>query len=236
MRAWDSRRPHGAVALAISPTLNLSISQILSPDLYPFVAGIEGAHFAPSPVATIMSNAQFRAEPAQPRQPVDFPPFESAQAQRQREVSGMLQQASREYYTKVGGQEIDNAIALLNAFAIDGAAYARKIMRDHSDEIDANAAQRQQAAQPDAAKLPEGSEARKLVKKAARSKPIIDAAAATRLSKLLIELVNLRRSVFKTAIETVGELLLYVSDGKGFESPLSVNELARRLKSALDME
>lgn len=95
---------------------------------------------------------------------------------------------------------------------------------------------RQQAAQPDAATLPDGIEARKLVKKASRNKPIIDDAAATRLSKLLIELVNLHRSVFKTAIENVGELLLFVSDGKGFESPLPVNELAPRLNLALDME
>ncbi|MBP9890838.1 MAG: hypothetical protein KBG84_02945 [Planctomycetes bacterium] len=221
--------------MAVSPTLNLSISQIFSPDLYPFVAGFEGAHFAPSPVVTVMSNAQFRAEPAQPQQHVDLSPFESAQAQRQREFSAMLQQASREYYSKVGGQEIDNAIALLNAFAIDGAQYARKILRDHSDEIDARAAQRQQAVQPEAAKLPEGSEARKLVKQAARTRPIIDAAAATRLSKLLIELVNLRRSVIKTALESVSDMFVYVSDGKAFDSTLTVNELARRLKTALEV-
>ena len=182
-----------------------------------------------------MSNAQYRAEAAQPQPPEQHLPFESAQAQRRREIGHVIQQAAQEYYTKFGGAEIENAIALLNAFAVDGAAYVKKVMSDQSDEMDARAKERQEAPMRDAAKLPEGSEARRLVKKAARIRPIIDAAAATRLSKLLMELVNLRRTVYKTAIDSVSDLMLYVSDGKGFDTALSVNELARRLKTALEM-
>ncbi len=182
-----------------------------------------------------MTSTQYRAEPAQPQPQEQTLPFDSAQAQRRREIGVVIQQSAHEYYRRFGGAEIDNAIALLNAFAIDGAAYVKKVMSDQVSEIDARAQERQQPQTPDAEKLPEGSEARKLVSKAARAKPIIDAAAATRLSKLLMELVNLRRTVYKTAIESVTDLMMYASDGQGFDTALSVNELARRLKAALEM-
>jgi hypothetical protein len=174
-----------------------------------------------------MSQSRYRADAPAPQaaqeQKAYIPPhpFDSPKSTRQREIGVVLRQAAHELYLQEGGQEIEHAIALLDAFAVEGVQYAQKILREEREA---------QAPMPDETKLPEGSEARKLVKEAKRQKPVMDASSAARLCKLLIELVNLRRQIRGRLLQTEEDLLLVVTESEGYETKMEPALILARLR------
>ena len=174
-----------------------------------------------------MSNTQYRA-PAQPAQPTQ--PFDPILAARQREIGRVLADVGREFFEQHGGKEIDAAIALLRVFSVDGQEYARKLLLHEAEEIEQA---RKEAAlpKPDETRLHEGSKARELVKKARKTKYVIDAASATRLCKLLIDMVQLRQALLRQMTSSIEELFMVVSDGKGMDTTLPKEAIERLLRA-----
>jgi hypothetical protein len=171
-----------------------------------------------------MSNQHYRAQPAQPAQPH----YDPAVAARQREIGKVLFEVGKEFFQVHGGKELDCAIALLSAFAVDGQEYVKKLLRNEATEIEARKAA--ELPKPDETKLPEGP-ARELVKKARRARPVIDAASATRLCKLLIDLVQLREGMLQKMTGTVEELFMLISNGKGMDTTMPVDAIAKMLRA-----
>lgn len=179
---------------------------------------------ASSPVDTVMSNAQYRAasEPANP---------DLIMAARRREVGSLLLEIGREFFEKHGGKEIDAAIALLSEFVLNGREYVNKLLRDQARELDEA---HKRAALPEESKLPEG-QARQLVKQARKAKPVIDASSATRLCKLLIDLVQLREATTTKTSEAVNTLFMEITDGKGLETTLPTEAIGRLMRQATQL-
>jgi hypothetical protein len=131
-----------------------------------------------------MSNQHYRAQPAQPAQPH----YDPAVAARHREIGKVLFEVGKEFFQVHGGKELDCAIALLSAFAVDGQEYVKKLLRNEATEI--------------------------------------DAASATRLCKLLIDLVQLREGMLQKMTGTVEELFMLISNGKGMDTTQPVDTIA----------
>jgi hypothetical protein len=70
------------------------------------------------------------------------------------------------------------------------------------------------------------------VKQARRARPIMDAASAKRLCKLLVDWVRLRQHVDQHTGTMMEELIMEVTEGRGFDSTLTKEEIARNLRDA----
>ena len=178
-----------------------------------------------------MSNAQYRKpEPSSDHEPgisqAHFP-YDEQGANRRASIRAELDGATSLFLKENGFEEIDIAINLLKAFAIEGAAYARHAMREEPPPAPP-------LSKPDAEKLPRESEAAKVVAKAARSRPIMDANGAARVAHLLIDLVQLRNRIRTKAAEAVHDMFVEITNGESFQSRLPVSELHRRLYQELD--
>ena len=178
-----------------------------------------------------MSNSQYRKPEPSPDSEPGFAqahfPYDEQDANRRAAIRAELDGATNLFLKENGFEEIDIAINLLKAFAIEGAAYARHAMREEPPPAPP-------LPKPDAEKLPKESEAAKVVAKAARGRPIMDANGAARVAHLLIDLVQLRNRIRTKAAEAVHDMFIEITNGESFQSKLPVSELHRRLYQELD--
>src|SRR5690349_5115391 len=178
-----------------------------------------------------MSNAHYRTQETQQSQPQQHNP---ALAARRREVAGVMAEVGREFRARNGGAELEIAIDLLRTFAAEGKEYVVKLLKDATEEAEAARAERlKQQPRPDETKLPEGTEVRAKVKQARRARPIMDAASATRLCKLLIDLVRFRQHMEQHTDTMMEELFMGITEGRGFDSTLTKEEIGRKLREGM---
>ena len=172
-----------------------------------------------------MSNAQYRKPESSPDAEPGFAqthfPYDEQNANRRAAIRAELDGATNLFLKENGFEEIDIAINLLKAFAIEGAAYARHAMREEPPPAPP-------LPTPDAEKLPKESEAAKVVAKAARGRPIMDANGAARVAHLLIDLVQLRNRIRTKAAEAVHDMFIEITNGESFPSRPPVSGLHRR--------
>lgn len=170
-----------------------------------------------------MSQTRYRQPEPEPQTPPVIAAFayDAAVSRQQRAIGEVLRQAALELFNQQGGREIDHAIALLDAFAVEGAQYAKNLLRAEPSQT---------SPRPDETKLPQGSEPRQLVKQARRQKPVIDAASAARLCKLLVDLLTLRKTLLGKLYVTEEQLLMVVTDNAGYDTKLEPSQVLERLR------